>query len=73
MTDFAICTVYLWVDADGEFVAHHDEDEAHEMQADNLTGARRLVAVNVKVPLPEMVEVDVTAPADPSQLEPVTA
>ena len=59
-----LCTLYLWVDADGSFVAHHDEDEANELQADNLTGARRLVVVNVRVPLPEPVEVTFDAPAE---------
>jgi hypothetical protein len=62
------CDVWLLVDADGDFVAHHDKDQLVELYEDCVqpiadSGGYRVVRVAVAVPLPHPVELTAEAPA----------
>lgn len=58
MTDTTQVEITLIVDADGNYVASHDEDTAFEAVEDQgLVCTRRVVRMTITVPLPKAVEV----------------
>lgn len=65
-TQFATVEVVVLVDAEGQYDFGNDEDEARTNYEENVgalneTEGFRLVKIKVKVPLPEIAEIEVEA------------
>ena len=59
--------VWIIVDEDGNYSVGNDADQANELYDSdyNNSGARRVVKITVKMPLPKALECVVNVPAEP--------
>ena len=60
MSDKIECRICVIVDENGDYIAHHDEDTAHDQANDDLSsGARRKVWITALISAPEADEVEI--------------
>lgn len=70
------CEVWITVDADGDYAVHiRSAEDSIELFDSDIGGTkpRRTVKVTVHVPVPVVLECEVTAPSDPAEALPVDA